>query len=168
MKTLRLLRHAKSSWEDPGLADEDRPLAPRGRRATKALASYLWGDGAPPKIVLCSSARRARETLEGLADSLGEDVVVRVEPELYGAAGEDLLERLRALPDTADSVMLIGHNPAIQALALELARAGPTLDRIADKYPTGGLVKLEFEGTWAELGPGSAEPVDFVKPKDVG
>jgi phosphohistidine phosphatase len=167
MKTLYLLRHAKSSWDDAGLPDHDRPLAPRGRRATKALAKHLRHEGIAPALVLCSSARRARETLDGIAPALGEEVEVQVESDLYGATEDDLLDRLRAIPDAVASAMLVGHNPAIQALALDLAASGPELDRIAHKYPTGALATLTFDGSWGELGPGAAELVAFVSPKDL-
>jgi phosphohistidine phosphatase len=129
MRRLYLLRHAKSSWEDAGLADHDRPLAPRGRRAAKAIGRYLRDSGIEPQLVLCSSARRAQETLEraGLAG--------RVEPELYGASADALLARLRHISPEVRSVMLIGHNPGVQQLALLLARPGPKLDELAVKFP---------------------------------
>jgi phosphohistidine phosphatase len=167
MKTLYLLRHAKSSWDDAALADHDRPLAPRGRRATKLLAGYLRGEGIVPELVLCSSARRARETLEGIASALGDQVEVQIAPELYGGTEDDLIERVRVIADGVRSAMLIGHNPAVQALALDLAASGRKLDRIADKYPTGALATLAFEGSWPELPRGSAELVAFVRPKDL-
>src|SRR5215210_6948945 len=97
MKTLHLVRHAKSSWDDAALADHDRPLAPRGRRAAKLLAGYLHREGIAPELVLCSSARRARETLEGLAPALGDQVDVQIEPDIYGAAEGDITERLRMI-----------------------------------------------------------------------
>lgn len=167
MKRLYLLRHAKSSWEDSGLADHDRPLAPRGRRATKLLAAHLRREGIAPELSLCSSARRARETLEGIAPALGDDVSVEVERELYGASDRDLLERLHAIPDATRSAMLIGHNPAIQSLALSLAGSGEELPSVERKYPTGALATLTFRGSWRELEPGAAKLAAFVKPKDL-
>ena len=85
MNTLHLLRHAKSSWDDAGLADRDRPLAPRGRRAAKLIADYLRHEGIVPALVLCSPARRTRETLEALAEAFDDDVPVEFERDLYGA-----------------------------------------------------------------------------------
>jgi phosphohistidine phosphatase len=167
MKSLYLLRHAKSSWDAPGLADHDRPLAPRGRRAAKTLAKHIRREGIAPALVLCSPARRARETLAGIAPVLGEDTEVELESDLYGAAEDDLLGRLRAIPETVPSVILIGHNPGIQALALELA-SGPGRERIADKYPTGALATFTFDRSWRELGPRAAELVAYVRPKDLG
>jgi phosphohistidine phosphatase len=167
MKRLYLLRHAKSSSDDSGLADHDRSLAPRGRRATKVLAAHLHREGIKPELLLCSSARRARETLEGIAPALGDDVSVQVVRELYGASDRDLLERLQAIPDGARSAMLIGHNPAIQSLALNLAGSGEDRPRMERKYPTGALATLTFSGSWRELEPHAARLDGFVKPKDL-
>jgi phosphohistidine phosphatase len=163
-KRLFLLRHAKSSWEDPQLDDHDRPLAPRGLRAGKLLAEHMRGEGIRPALVLCSSARRARETLAAL-DVDGE---VQVEAALYGASADRLLERLRGVPAAVQSTMLIGHNPGIQSLAVSLASRGAQVARVQRKFPTGALATLDFAGDWIELRPGSAELADFVRPKDVG
>src|SRR5262245_9413410 len=80
MKRLYLLRHAKSSWVDPTLADQDRPLAPRGRRAAKVMATHLRRNGISPELLLCSPSRRTRQTLEGIAASLGKKAEIRIEP----------------------------------------------------------------------------------------
>jgi phosphohistidine phosphatase len=163
MKRLFLLRHAKSSWDDAGLADRDRPLAPRGRRATKAMAQHLRDEKISPSLVLCSPARRTRETLEGV-DPGGE---AKIEDDLYGASENELLERLREVPDATESVMLIGHNPAIQELALSLAGAGGRRADMERKFPTAALATLTVPDHWRELGPGSAELVAFVTPKEL-
>jgi phosphohistidine phosphatase len=164
-KHLFLLRHAKSSWDDPGLADRDRPLAPRGRRAAKAMGDHLRRKRIAPAVVLCSSARRAKETLELIAPSIGDDAAVLIEPELYSASAGDLLERLRRLPDTTDSALLVGHNPAIQELALRLAGDSPRRAPIEHKYPTAALATLRFEASWSELDAGLVDLVDYVTPK---
>jgi phosphohistidine phosphatase len=164
-KRLFLLRHAKSSWEDPELADHDRPLAPRGRRAAEALATHLSKERLAPACVLCSSARRAQETLARIAPALSDDANVLIESELYRASASELLERLRRLPRTTSSAMLVGHNPAVQELALTLVGGGSRLTPIAAKYPTAALASLSFEGSWSELDDGAAELVDFVTPK---
>ena len=163
MKRLFLLRHAKSSWDDADLADRDRPLAPRGRRAAGVMARHLRDEEISPSLVLCSPARRTRETLEAV-DPSGE---VRIEDELYGASEAELLERLRRVPEAIESVMLIGHNPAIQALALGLASRGERLEDVERKFPTGALATLTVPGAWTELGPDSAELAAFVKPKEL-
>jgi phosphohistidine phosphatase len=167
MKQLFLLRHAKSSWSDPELVDHDRPLAPRGRRALKLIAEHLGREGVTPALVLCSSARRTRETLERIAPALGEGIPVQIERELYAASEQRLLERLRAVEDDVESLMLIGHNPGVEQLALSLAGSGQNLAGIRRKYPTGALATLEFSGRWGDLQPGRAELTDFVTPKQL-
>jgi phosphohistidine phosphatase len=165
-KRLFILRHAKSSWNDPGLDDHERPLAPRGRRAVAVLAEHLKADEIDPELVLCSSSRRTRETLEGIRAG-GKHVI---EPELYGASTDELLTRLRQVPDEVASVMVIGHNPAIQALVLRLASESGAGDRTAlsqarAKFPTGALATLTFKSDWSDLAPGCARLTAFVRPK---
>ncbi len=92
---------------------------------------------------------------------------VKIERRLYGASGADLLERLREVPQDVDSVILIGHQPAIQELAVRLAGDGSGLPRLRAKFPTAALATLLFAGEWDELEPGCAELVDFVKPKEL-
>jgi phosphohistidine phosphatase len=162
-RVLHIARHAKSSWEDHDLPDHDRPLAARGRKAAKRMAKHLRDEGISPSLVLCSSARRTRETLERVEP--GGDV--RVERELYGASASELLERLRRVPDETQSVMLIGHNPAVQELALELAADGDRLADVERKFPTCALATLSVRGRWSELEAGAAELVAFVRPKDL-
>jgi phosphohistidine phosphatase len=166
-KYLFLLRHAKSSWADPTLADHERPLAPRGRRAAKVMAKHLGRRGIAPELVLCSPATRTRQTLTRLAAGLGKNPDVQIEPELYAASAPVLLEVLHEVPDEIESVMLIGHNPGIQDLALSLARGGPEVVRMRSKFPTAALATLELNGSWRELAPGTAELVSLVKPKEL-
>lgn len=165
MRRLFLLRHAKSSWKDPRQADHDRPLAGRGRRAAKALARHLREERIEPELVLCSTARRARETLERIESALGV-ADVRCEPALYGASAGALLERLHDVPDHVGSVMLIGHNPGLQELALELAHTGPELPELAAKFPTAALATLELPD-WRTIRPGTADLVGLVRPRDL-
>jgi phosphohistidine phosphatase len=163
LKRLFLLRHAKSSWEGEDLADHDRPLAPRGRKAAKRMAKHLRDQEISPSLVLCSSARRTRETLERLEP--GGDV--HVERELYGGSESALLERLRRLPEATESVMLIGHNPAVQELTLSLAGRGERIADVERKFPTAALATLTVPGAWRDLSAGSAELADFVTPKQL-
>jgi phosphohistidine phosphatase len=167
MKQLFLLRHAKSSWSESELVGRDRPLAPRGRRALKLIAEHLGREGVTPALVLCSSARRTRETLERTAPTLGEGIPVQIERELYAASEQRLLERLRAVEDDVESLMLIGHNPGVEQLALSLAGSGQKLAGLRRKYPTGALATLVFSGRWGDLQPGRAELTDFVTPKQL-
>ena len=165
VRTLFLLRHAKSSWDDPSLGDHERPLSTRGRRATKVIARYLRSLEARPELVLCSSATRTQETLQRLTDALPRDVEVRVERDLYLASAVDLLDRVRLVPPDVSSVLLIGHNPAIQELALSLARPAAEVDPIRQKFPTAALATLIFDAPWLQLSPGGAELTGFVKPR---
>jgi phosphohistidine phosphatase len=166
MRQLFVLRHAKSSWDDPGLDDHDRPLAPRGQRAVKLLYDYARIHGIEPSLVLCSTSRRTQETLAGVAPS-GDHLVER---ELYAASAAVLLERLHRLEPDAGSAMVIGHNPAMQILVLRLAGSSASDDDLATvrrKFPTGGLATLTFECAWSELRPGAATLSALARPKDL-
>jgi phosphohistidine phosphatase len=156
MKHLYLLRHAKSSWKDPELADHDRPLAGRGRRAAKAMAKHIRAEEIAPELVLCSTARRARDTLERIEPALGRRSV-KVERELYGASVRELLWRIRRVPSSVESVLLIGHNPGMQDLAAALTG-------FDGKFPTAALATIALPA-WDELE--HAELVAFTKPRDL-
>jgi len=166
MRTVHLLRHAKSSWGDPGLADRERPLAPRGRRDAARMGEHLAGLAAAPALVLCSSAVRTRQTLKLIGPSLG-GAAVEVVDGLYSAGPDDVLGLLRDLPDQTRSALVIGHNPTLHELALELAGGGAERERLAAKFPTCALATLEFEGDWPELAPGGCELTAFVIPRDL-
>jgi phosphohistidine phosphatase len=161
VKRLWLLRHLKSSWGDPGLADHDRPLAPRGRKAGKRVRTWAAEHDVRPDLVLCSTALRARETLDLVGPALGEPVV-EFEGGIYHAWADDLLERLRRVHPEFDGVLLIGHNPGFHDLARLLAPPGP-----AD-FPTGALAELRIAtDDWRELRPGGAELVGVVVPREL-
>jgi phosphohistidine phosphatase len=166
MRRLLLLRHAKSSWDDASLPDHDRPLAARGRKAADRMAGYLRSNAPGVDLVLCSSALRTTETLQHVGRAFGIAEMV-VEDGLYGASDEELLQRLRAVPNDMDGVAVIGHNPGVHDLATALAGRGDDLDRIRTKFPTGALAVLEFDGVWAGLTEGGASLVAFVTPKDL-
>ena len=167
MHRLLLLRHAKSSWDDPSLADRDRPLAPRGHRAAERMADHLRSGVPRPDLVLCSSALRTRETLDRMSNAFG-DVEVVVDDELYGADDDELLERLRALDDRLETVAVIGHNPGIHDLAIALAGSGAERDRLEAKFPTGALAVLAFDGPWRDVSAGGGRLEAFVTPRDLG
>ena len=166
MRRLDLLRHAKSSWDDPGLSDRERPLAPRGERAAKAMAVHLTEIGVRYEVVLCSSARRTRQTLEHLGPAL-RGAEVSIEDELYAASARQLLERLHLLPGPAASVLVLAHNPGLHDLAVELAARGDDLGRLRQKYPTCALATLAFDGPWPELAAGRAILAGYVTPRDL-
>lgn len=154
MKRLHLLRHAKSDWSDPSLADEDRPLNQRGKRARKIIANHVAGWSVD--LVLCSTARRAQASAKPIVDSLR--CAVRYEHALYAASGRELLELLRALPDDLDTVMLVGHNPALEELTATLCGSSP-------QYPTAALGTIEFTiGHWMDVTPGSGTLTAHVTP----
>jgi phosphohistidine phosphatase len=163
---LYLLRHAKSSWADPTLADRERPLAQRGRRDAKRVAKHLRRLGCEPELVLCSSAARARETVELMRPALGGSTVM-LEEELYAASTDELLARIRLVPDPVASVMLIGHNPGLHQLALALASAGDELERLEAKFPTAALATLAFSKSWSRLAPAEATLAAYVVPKQL-
>jgi phosphohistidine phosphatase len=169
MKTLYLLRHAKSSWKNR-LEDFDRPLNKRGRDAAAAMGRLLAEKQIHPSQVLCSSSRRTRETLARIQDEMGTPIPARFEKGLYLADAAALLRRVKRLNDSLLSVMLIGHNPGLEQLALALAERGDSVlsRQLAAKFPTGSLAVLESEvGRWGELQPGRAILTQFVRPRDL-
>ncbi|HET6831458.1 MAG TPA: histidine phosphatase family protein [Solirubrobacterales bacterium] len=183
MPTLHLLRHAKSSWEHPSLHDHDRPLAPRGVRACTLIADHLRERRITPDLVLCSTALRARRTLEGVAAGFSRTPRVHYEAAIYDATAPELIDLLRHLPaarlhisappagnrDLGDpeSVMLIGHQPGIGELATTLAASGDRLADLEAKFPTAALATLELDSDWRDPAPGSARLTAFVKPKEL-
>ncbi len=166
MKTLHLLRHAKSSRDDPALADHERPLNKRGRATAKAMAKYMARTKIAPDIVLCSTAVRAKETLDPIAERLRPAQVVFADG-IYEVPQGELWKQLRALPEKAQTVLMIGHNPGLHDLVLALAGAGgrnqPPLSE--GKFPTGALATFSFEGKWKDLQPGGARLVSLIEPR---
>lgn len=173
MPDLFVLRHAKSSWDDPALDDIDRPLNPRGRRSGVAIRDHIAAAGICPALVLCSAARRTRETLDLIRPALVGSPAV-VEEGLYGAEAGHLVARLRQVAAGTAGVLLIGHNPALEDLIMLLAdpdrSAGGLLAMVREKVPTGALATLALaDGTdWPDLGPGRAALMGFVRPRDLG
>ena len=171
MRTLYLLRHAKSDWGDPGLDDFDRPLAARGRRAAPAVARWMNGNGRAPDFVLCSAARRAVETWSLVAEVLEAAPEVETTGDLYHASPAGLLALARGIADRHASAMMIGHNPGFHVLASALAGEGADdlLDLLAAAYPTCALAGIEFEAaSWSEIGQGAGRLACFVRPRALG
>ena len=164
---LLLVRHAKSAWDDTSLTDHDRVLAPRGTKALPRVRDHLLEVDHRPELVLCSSSRRTRETLEGIMPAIPEHARVEVERELYLAGAGTLLARLRGVGSGVECAMTIGHNPGTQDLAILLAGSGDTDMRaqLTTKLPTGAVVTLSFDGTWADLGGGVARIDDLFMPR---
>ena len=168
-RRLHLLRHAKSAWDAPGLADHDRPLAPRGWDACAAMAAHLRTQDVAPDLVLCSSALRAQQTLAGIREGLPSDVEVEVDKGLYAAGAPALLERIQQVTDEVASAMLIAHNPGIAALANWLAGHGhdEARRRLGSAYPTAALATYSIAGSWVQLGRGGGVLESFVTPKSL-
>jgi phosphohistidine phosphatase len=166
---LLLWRHAKSSWNNAHLADHDRPLAPRGRRAADVMADHLAAVDPPPALVLCSTALRATATLEPLQDRLPAGTDVRIEGDLYGATAAEIVARLRRVGEAVEAVLVVGHNPGLEDLARGLAAGGdPALvARLRAKFPTAALATVSFSGPWTELGSSPAQLDGYVVPADL-
>jgi len=171
MRTLLLMRHAKSSWDQPGLADLERPLAPRGRLAAPLIARHLRDQGLVPDLVLCSPALRVQETWQLMTPVLGGSVASKTLRSLYPGAPSRLLEALRRLSDEIGTALLIGHNPGLAAFAVALAATGPkkALQQMRAKFGTACLAVLACEiAHWRELDAGVGRLESFVRPKDLG
>lgn len=166
MRRLILMRHAKSSWADPDLRDLDRPLNKRGRRSAELLGRWLRERGRMPDVALVSSARRTQETWAGVV-AAAAPAPTRSLPELYHAGPEDMLSILRRAPTEARSVLLLGHQPGIGAMAHRLL-AEPPADPAFGNYPTGATAIIAFDGEdWADVGWGRGRLEDFVVPRDL-
>jgi len=169
VKLLYLLRHAKSAVGEPGQDDHARPLNGRGRRASDRIGDVLAERGEPPEIVLCSSSRRTRETLDRVLERLSARPRVVIESDLYLADAPTLLAHLHGLSDDYERAMLVGHHPGIADLAEMLGTEGPRdlKQRLAEKFPTAALAIVELDGArWAEIGAGGTL-VAFVLPREL-
>lgn len=169
---LMLLRHAKSDWRDPGLDDHDRPLAPRGIAAARAMGQEIARRNLVPSRVLCSSALRARQTWQEASPAFDPAPPVETVEALYDFGdGDALLEAIHALGGTSSRLMLICHNPAIEQLARRLTGQGdPELRRrMRQKFPTAALAVLSFESaTWPEVHDSGGTLLSFIRPRDAG
>ena len=171
MLTLSIFRHAKSSWNDGPLKDADRPLSERGRTAAPLMGQYMLREQVRPDLVLSSPSVRTRETCELAFAAFPMPPDLRFESVLYLASARTLLGRIRKAPETCRHLMLVGHNPGMHLLSLEVigtAQAPPSagLSDLRAKLPTAGLVVVEFDcATWADTGPGRGRLARFVTPR---
>ncbi|MCR9256107.1 MAG: histidine phosphatase family protein [Alphaproteobacteria bacterium] len=168
MKTLYLLRHAKSSWENTGIDDYDRPLNARGQRAAMVMGVYFAQQQLRPDLILCSSARRTLETLDQVRPRIPGKPQLSIEKELYLASANDLMKRLRKVDPAVGSILLLGHNPGLEDLARLLFGKQKTevVDGLNAKYPTGGLATFAADiDSWKDLKAGGASLQSFVIPK---
>jgi phosphohistidine phosphatase len=163
MKRLTLVRHAKSSWKNPALADSDRPLSGRGKQDAPRMGAFLASQGLVPDVILASPARRASKTAQLLAAAVPAAAErILLDPALYEASAEALLERVRALDETWQHVLLVGHNPGLTALANSLARAG------LDNLPTCGILVVDLAiDTWRAADAGCGRTVLYAVPKEL-
>jgi phosphohistidine phosphatase len=153
-RTLVILRHAKAE-RPAGTADLDRPLTERGHADAAAAGAWLAARGYPPDVVLCSPARRTRQTWHGVAVALAGSKApeVRYERDLYYSGTDQMLGLVRSVPDEALTVLLIGHNPAVSLLSAAL---DPAAARDSDGLRTSGIAVHGLEGDWSTYGPGAA------------
>jgi len=172
-KFITLLRHLKSSWEDPALEDFDRPLNLRGEAAGPLVRDALATRTPAPDLILCSTARRTRETLALVGEAFPESPR-RFLDSLYRAKVADLLVQIAGLPETVGSVLVVGHDPSLKETVLHLAAAPfnstqfEIRHRISRKYPTGGVALLAlYLDRWSAISPGCGEMVRFFAPRDL-
>ncbi len=171
MKTLTLLRHAKSGWNDPVARDFDRPLNGRGRRAAQTMGRHMRALGLGFDRVVASPAVRVVETLAEVSEGYGTAIRPDWDRRVYLASGMTLLDVVHALPDDADRVLLVGHNPGLEDLALALVPDSvddALRDELETKYPTATLTEMALDiDSWADAAPGAASMTRFVRPRDL-
>ncbi|GAB3138379.1 histidine phosphatase family protein [Amycolatopsis stemonae] len=162
-RRLVILRHAKSAWPD-GVPDHQRPLGPRGLRDAPKLGRWLGDNGYVPEHVLCSTARRTKDTWALVAAELPAQPVVEYADDLYGAGPEEFLDAVRRIPDAVTTLALVGHEPGVGELTLQLAGYGDDTRLVQAKFPTGAAAVLVTDDTWADLV--TARLVGFFRPRD--
>lgn len=170
MKTLYMLRHAKSSWDDSSLHDHDRPLNKRGRAAAPRIGAHMKEAGHLPDLVLCSTAVRTRQTLDGVLSELETEPAVEFSEELYLSGPGEMLDLVRSVPDTVESVLLVSHNPGTGMLAAALSGEGPPerIHLMRAKFPTAGLAIIELRvDRWKDVESGCGSLKEFVRPRDL-
>ncbi|MFG1294738.1 MULTISPECIES: SixA phosphatase family protein [Xanthobacter] len=169
MRRLILLRHAKSDWPD-GVADQERPLAARGRSAAPRMGLYMSQQGLVADRVLISPARRTRETWELVSAQMPPVPTVASEPRIYDASATRLLALVREQPRQIHTLMLIGHNPGLEDLAATLVANGasPDIEKLREKFPTGALAVIDLPvDDWDATAPGSGRLDRFIIPRDM-
>lgn len=170
MKILGLLRHGKSSWDDPALRDFDRPLKRRGREASMRIGEELRRRGLGFDLIVASPAARVVETIEHFEQGFGEPLKPRFQEYVYAASVQGLLNILVATADSVERLLLVGHNPGLQDLASTLASdEDPLAAAVAGHFPTAAfaLIELRVE-SWKEVQPRTGRIVEFLKPRELG
>lgn len=162
MKTLLLLRHAKSDWGDAGLRDFDRPLAKRGEKDAPRMGGVLTEKAVSPDLIVCSPAVRATQTMERFKDAASLDLPIEFEPNIYEASVGELMKIVRRLPDDKNTVLMIGHNPGFEALLWRLTG-------VAEHMPTAALACIELPvEKWEDVEDNQGKLVWFMTPKTLG
>ena len=170
MKTIFLLRHAKSSWDDESLPDHDRPLSARGRAAAPRIGAYMRGAGCLPDLVLCSTATRTRLTLHAVLSELEVEPAIEFLEDLYLASPGEMLDLVRSVPDTVEALLLVGHNPGTGMLAGALSGGGlpEKMSLMRAKFPTTGLAIIELSvNRWKDTVGGCGILKEFIRPRDL-
>ena len=170
MKHLTILRHAKSSWNDPHLEDFNRPLNERGWKSARRVGRELEKRGVKFDLVIASPAARVRETIDGLAEKLPLNVEIRFEPRMYAASEEMLLRIVRDIRESSHAPLLVGHNPGLQQLIVALTHNDPGDLRscVEEKLPTAALVAIELPAhRWNEVALGTGKITDLLLPKEL-
>lgn len=170
MKRLCLLRHAKSEWGNAAIEDHDRGLNKRGENTAVFMADFMCENGFTPDTILCSTAKRARLTLGPLQQKLGNTANVWIEDELYLPMPDEILERIHAVPDSSETVLVISHNPGLEMLSIELMKCDkPTQARVQfEHFPTASYVVYEFDcDCWTDVAKGTGRLMHFSKPRDL-
>ncbi|MGH3321070.1 MAG: SixA phosphatase family protein [Streptosporangiaceae bacterium] len=158
-RQLLLLRHGKAAFAS-GLVDVERPLVERGERDAEAVGRWLRDAEVRPDLVLCSTARRARQTWDAVASGLGAWTEVRYDERVYRAEADELLDIVRETDEGVGSLLIVGHNPTLQRVAFALTEA----ERLGEGYPSGSLARVSVDELWVTVGPGTCGLADFVPP----
>jgi phosphohistidine phosphatase len=169
MKTLTLLRHAKSGDDGLVARDFDRRLNAKGRRAAHAIGRWMKNEGLAFDAVLASPATRVQETLAEVADGLGAPLTPRFDKRLYLATADDLLDAVQAAPASADRLLVAGHNPGLERLVLALVPDGDgPRGAVEEKYPTASVAEIAFDiGEWSAVTAGAGRLARFMRPRDL-
>jgi len=169
MKALFVLRHAKAERDSDTGKDFDRPLAKRGSSNAETIGREMRAHGLDPDLVLSSPAKRAAETVEAVARGYGP-LRPNFEPRIYEASADCLIEVVRGVDDKAERLLLVGHNPGLERLLIELAHNDERglRNRVAAGYPTAALAIVELQANhWSEVAPGSGKIVELILPKEL-
>ena len=168
MKILTLLRHAKSTWDDPVARDFDRPLNRRGRKAARTVGAEMRRLGLAFDAVIASPATRVKETLEEVEQGYGCALGTVFDPRIYLATSDTLIEIVRDADDAAERLLLVGHNPGLESIAIALTSGRGLRDEVAVKYPTATLAEIELPAqSWDAVSAGSGHLARFIRPRDL-